>query len=286
VRIFIGEATRMKMLYTQRPKMFARFGSDSLECPGRQLFMFFDKKSPHYLGDLKHIEYEFTAHPYHDHFNSADLREVHRLAADEFRKYGVTYHSSEWCLLPTAKQYGGITADWARGNYADMQAALMMARVIYSDFVDTDAVSWCYWKGMELRGDHALISLHAADGDIHKGGFATPNKMLWTLGNFSRFISPGYVRVGLDGADDLDTMAATAFISPEGDRLVAVFINSSFEDKPVDISLPKALKKKISSVASYRTDARHDLTRSVTGQGCSHTIGARGVTTVVIDFQK
>ena len=286
VRIFIGEANRMKMLYTQRPKMFARFGSDSLECPGRQLFMFFDKESPHYLGDLKHMEYEFTAHPYHDHFTSADLREVHRLADAEFKKYGVTYHSSEWCLLPTTKQYGGITADWARGNYADMQAALMMARVIYSDFVDTDAVSWCYWKGMELNGDHALVSLHATDGDIHKGGYAVPNKMLWTLGNFSRFIQPGYVRVALDGADDLDTMAATAFISPEGDRLVAVFINSSFEDKPVDISLPKALKKKISSVASYRTDARHDLTRSVTGKGCSHTIGARGVTTVVIDFQK
>ena len=32
---------------------------------------------------------------------------------DEFKKYGVTYHSSEWCLLPVSKQYGGITADWA-----------------------------------------------------------------------------------------------------------------------------------------------------------------------------
>ena len=284
VRIFIGEATRMKMLYTQRPKMFARFASDSLECPGRQLFMFFDKESPHYLGDLKHIEYEFTAHPYHDHFTSADLREVHRLAADEFKKYGVTYHSSEWCLLPTTKQYDGITPDWARGNHADMQAALMMARVIYSDFVDTDAVSWCYWKGMELKGDHALVSLHATDGDIHKGGYASANKMLWVLGNYSRFVRPGYVRVALDGADDLDTLAATAFVSPEGDRLVAVFVNSSFEEKPVELSMPKAWKKKMKSVTSYRTDARHDLARTVTGEGINHVIGARGVTTIVIDL--
>ena len=286
VRIFIAEANRLKMIYTQRPKMFARFQNDSLESPGRQIFMFFDKKSPHYVGDLKHMEYEFTAHPYHDHFTSADLREVHRLADDEFKKYGVTYHSSEWCLLPTAKQYGGITADWGKGNHADIQAALMMARLIHSDFVDVNAVSWCYWKGMELRGDHALISLHAADGDIHKGGFATPNKMLWTLGNFSRFIRPGYVRVALDGADDLDTLAAMAFISPEGDRLVAVFVNSAFEDSPVELSLPRAWKKKMTSVTSYRTDARHDLARTVTGEGCSHTIGARGVTTVVIDLQK
>jgi hypothetical protein len=99
-------------------------------------------------------------------------------------------------------------------------------------------------------------------------------------------MSKKYVRVAVDGADDLDTLAATAFISPEGDSLVAVFINSSFEDKPVELSLPKTLKKKISSVTSYRTDARHDLTKTITGQGCSHTIGARGVTTVVIELQK
>ena len=284
VRIFIAEANRLKMIYTQRPKMFARFQSDSLECPGRQLFMFFDKNSPHYVGDLKHMEYEFTAHPYHDHFTSADLREVHRFAADEFKKYGVTYHSSEWCLLPVSKQYGGITSDWSKGNHADIQAALMMARLIHSDFVDVDAVSWCYWKGMEMRGDHALVSLHAKDGDIHKGGYASANKMLWVLGNYSRFVRPGYVRVALEGADDLDTLAATAFVSPEGDRLVAVFVNSSFEEKPVELSMPKAWKKKMKSVTSYRTDARHDLARTVTGEGVNHVIGARGVTTIVIDL--
>ena len=284
VRIFIAEANRLKMIYMQRPKMFARFQSDSLECPGRQLFMFFDKNSPHYVGNLKHMEFEFTAHPYHDHFTSADLREVHRLAADEFKKYGVTYHSSEWCLLPVSKQYGGITTDWSKGNHADIQAALMMARLIHSDFVDVDAVSWCYWKGMEMRGDHALVSLHATDGDIHKGGYASANKMLWVLGNYSRFVRPGYVRVALEGADDLDTLAATAFVSPEGDRLVAVFVNSSFEAKPVELSMPKAWKKKMKSVTSYRTDARHDLAKTVTGEGLSHVIGARGVTTIVIDL--
>ena len=284
VRIFIGEANRLKMLYTQRPKMFARFDSDSLECPGRQLYFFFDRNSPYYVADLKHMDMEFTAHPYHDHFTSADLREVHRLAAQEIRKYGIDYHSSEWCLLPTSKQYGGITSDWCKGNHADIQAALMMARIIHSDFVDADAVSWCYWKGMELRGDHALVSLHATDGDIHKGGYPSANKMLWTLGNYSRFIRPGYVRIALDGADDLDTLAATVFVSPEGDRVVVVFVNSSFEEKPVELSMPKAWKKNVTAVTSYRTDARHDLARTVTGEGTSHVIGARGVTTIVFDL--
>ena len=67
---------------------------------------------------------------------------------------------------------------------------------------------------------------------------------------------------------------------------MAVFVNSSFEDAPVEIALPKLWKKKISTVTSYRTDARHDLAKTVTGQGCDHTIAARGVTTIVIDFTK
>ena len=284
VRIFLAEAARFKVLYEHRPSMLERFEGDTIECPGKQLYTFFDKESKYYVGDLKHMDMEFTAHPYHNHFTSEELREVHHLAKKEIDKYKIDFHSSEWCLLPVSKQYGGITADWCKGNHADMQAALMMARIMHSDFVDTDAVSWCYWKGMELYGNHALISLYPDDGDIHRGGYPAANKMLWTLGNFSRFVRPGYVRVALDGADDLDTLAASAYLSPQGDRLVVVFVNSSFEDSPVNITLPKSWKKKPSGVVSYRTDDHRDLAKTVTGVGLSHNIGARGVTTIVIDF--
>ena len=284
VRIFLAEAARLKVLYEHRPSLLKRFEGDTIECPGKQLYTFFDKESKYYVGEMKHMDMEFTAHPYHNHFSSEELREVHHLAKKEIDKYNIDFHSSEWCLLPVSRQYGGITADWCKGNHADIQAALMMARIMHSDFVDTDAVSWCYWKGMELYGNHALVSLYPNDGDIHKGGYPAANKMLWVLGNFSRFVRPGYVRVALDGADDLDELAGSAYLSPEGDRLVAVFVNSSFEDMPIEMTLSKAWKKKPSEVQSYRTDDRHDLAKVTTGNGLEHTIAARGVTTIVIDF--
>lgn len=285
-RIFIAEADRLSVLYTYRPKMLARFESDSLECPARQLYAFFDKQSPYYVGDLKHMDMEFTAHPYHNHFETADLIDVHRKAAKEFQKYGVDYHSSEWCLLPTSKRYGGITEDWIPGNHADMQAALMMARLIHSDMVDVNAVSWCYWKGMDLRGDHALVALHAKDGDIHNGGYVSANKMLWTLGNYSRFIRPGYVRVEAAGADNLDGLATSAYISPDGGQLVVVSVNSSFEDEPMKIELPKKWKKKISEVTVYRTDERRDLAADNEDCSLDYKVAARSVATFVIDFKK
>lgn len=284
VRMNVAETALLRAVYSQYESLNARFDNDTTESPGRQLYMFFDKQSPHYLGDLKHVDQEFTAHPYHNHFTSEDMRSTHRLAGAEAKKYGLDYHSSEWCLLPNSQRYGGITEDWQKGNHGDIQAALMMARVMYSDFVDMNAVSWCYWKAMELRGDHALIALHATDGDIHKGGYISSNKMLWVLGNFSRFVRPNYKRIDVKGADDVDTLAATAFLAPDGEQMVVVLVNSSFEGRNVQLELPKQWQKRVKSVKSYRTDARHDLTYAELDGSLSYDVPMRGVTTLVIDL--
>lgn len=284
VRMSVAETALLRAVYSQYESLNARFDNDTTESPGRQLYMFFDKQSPHYLGDLKHVDQEFTAHPYHNHFTSEDMRSTHLLAAAEAKKYGLDYHSSEWCLLPNSQRYGGITEDWQKGNHGDIQAALMMARVMYSDFVDMNAVSWCYWKAMELRGDHALIALHATDDDIHKGGYISSNKMLWVLGNFSRFVRPNYKRIDVKGADDVDTLAATAFLAPDGEQMVVVLVNSSFEGRNVQLELPKQWQKRVKSVKSYRTDARHDLTYAEFDGSLSYDVPMRGVTTLVIDL--
>lgn len=284
VRMSVAETALLRAVYSQYESLNARFDNDTTESPGRQLYMFFDKQSPHYLGDLKHVDQEFTAHPYHNHFTSEDMRSTHLLAAAEAKKYGLDYHSSEWCLLPNSQRYGGITEDWQTGNHGDIQAALMMARVMYSDFVDMNAVSWCYWKAMELRGDHALIALHATDGDIHKGGYISSNKMLWVLGNFSRFVRPNYKRIDVKGADDVDTLAATAFLAPDGEQMVVVLVNSSFEGRNLQLELPKQWQKRVKSVKSYRTDARHDLTYAELDGSLLYDVPMRGVTTLVIDL--
>ena len=283
-RIYMAETARLKALYDHPENMLDIYEGNPLESPGNQLYIFFDKASPYYIGGLKHVDMEFSAHPYHNHFSSEELRQVHNEAKKHIDKYGLDFHSSEWCLLGSPRQYGGITSDWCNVNHSDIQAALMMARIMHSDFVDTDAVSWSYWQGMELNGNRALVALHATEGNILNGGEVSGTKLLWVLGNFSRFIRPGYTRVSLEGTDDLDTLAGSAYISPDGNRIVAVFVNSSFEDIHVEMSFSKTWKRKPTAISSYRTDARHDLAKVVTGKGYDHTIAARGVTTVVLDF--
>jgi hypothetical protein len=283
LRIQLGEVARVLYLYDKRDTYIERYGV--VEAPHYVLRNFFDEKSQFYVGNLRHLDREIYTHEYRNLETSALIREQRKKAREECDKYGVEYHMSEWCLLPDAKEkkLEGFTADWESANNADMQSGLMMARLIHSDMVDAYTKSWSYWKGMELKGDHALIALHAKEGDIHRGGTAQANKLLYVLGNYSFFIRPGYSRVELSGADNLSEVAATAYLSPDGKRLVAVFVNNTFEKKAVEVALPKACK--IASAKMYVTDERNDLSVREMAKALSFGVNARSVTTVVYNLK-
>ena len=285
LRIQLGETCRLKYLYESHQRYTDKFGE--AEAPNWVVRNFFDEKSPYYIGNLRHLKRAVYAHAYHDVRSSEKMRNVHRLAGEECRKYGVEYNMSEWCLLPGArkKNIEGFTKDWYCANYADMQAGLLMARIIYSDMVDSNTASWSYWQGMELRGDHALIALHAKDGDIHRGGDVKANKLLYVLGNYSFFVRPNYKRVALSGADNLSEVAATAYLSPDGKRLVAVYVNNTFEKQAVEVTLPKPYNKQISSAKMYITDERNDLSVYEMAKALSFSVNARSVTTVVYNLK-
>ena len=285
LRIQLGETNRLKYLYESHARYTDKFGE--AEAPNWVVRTFFDEKSPYYIGNLRHLKRAVYGHAYHDIRSSVKMRNVHRLAGEECRKYNVEYNMSEWCLLPGAhkKNIEGLTKDWHCANYADMQAGLIMARIIYSDMVDSNTASWSYWKGMELRGDHALIALHAKDGDIFRGGDVKANKLLYALGNYSFFVRPNYKRVALSGADNLSEVAATAYLSPDGKRLVAVFVNNTFEKKSVEVTLPKPYNKQIASAKMYITDERNDLSAHEMIKELSFSVNARSVTTVVYNLK-
>ena len=109
-------------------------------------------------------------------------------------------------------------------------------------------------------------------------------RRLWVLGNFSRFVRPNYKRIDVKGADDVDTLAATAFLAPDGKQMVVVIVNSSFESRRVRLELPKQWQRRVQSVKSYRTDARHDLTYAELNSSLAYDVPMRGVTTLVIDL--
>jgi O-glycosyl hydrolase len=287
VQILAGESADLKYLYGTSPALTERF-SDG-DAPDRQVKTFFDPQSPNYIGNLRHIPSVIAGHDYGSDKTNDAIKETREKVKAEATKYAVHFHQSEWCMLPGLKlPIDGFTPDWEPANYAGMQPALLLGRLVYSNFVHAGATSWGYWKGMEVNGNHALISLFPTDGDLMKGGIVRTNKLLWALGNYSFFIRPGYIRIGLLGADDLDTLTASAYMAPDKSRMVAVYVNSSFEMIPVCISFPQHIGNEIKKVSVYKTDERSDLAKMYVPEKflpeTGYAIPPRSLITMVFDF--
>lgn len=287
VKILIGESASLNYMYDISPNLRERFSDE--DAPDRQIKTFFDPQSPNFIGDLQHISPEIAGHSYNSHKTNADLKDTREKVKNEIEKYGISFHQSEWCMLPGLKlPMDGFTSDWKPDNYADIQPALLLGRIVYSDLVYAGAKSWGYWKGMEVNGNHALVSLYPSEGNLLKGGLVRTNKMLWALGNYSFFIRPGYIRIDLQGADDLDNLVSSAYLAPDNSRIVAVIVNSSFKMIPVRVSFLQSWDKKIKKVSVYKTDDRTDLANMYLPEkflpGTEYMVPPRSLITMVFDL--
>lgn len=143
-------------------------------------------------------------------------------------------------------------------NVEDMDYALHVGRVIHRDLTRLDVSAWFWWL--------ALTPYNYKDGLLKIApslAFKTlqPSKLMWTLGNFSRFIRPGYVRVSLTGADNLNAVMASAYLDPSSTRLVVVAINASTAEQPLSLSIDGiSSSKKIAAFDIFVTNADHNLT--------------------------
>ncbi|MDE7211013.1 MAG: hypothetical protein K2O03_06160, partial [Lachnospiraceae bacterium] len=111
-------------------------------------------------------------------------------------------------------------------------------------------------------------------------------KRLWSFGNYSRYVRPGYVRVELTATRRAqEDMMPTAFIGTNEDtgaeELVMVFINEDVLD--VTFLLDNA--QEYHKIAVYETSDAHDLECVNEGEWSPDqpiTIAKMSVTTVVL----
>jgi glucuronoarabinoxylan endo-1,4-beta-xylanase len=102
-----------------------------------------------------------------------------------------------------------------------------VAKMIH-DAITTGGVSaWHYWWLIGLNGDN--------EGLIGSNGSTTITKRLYTMGNFSRFVRPGFVVVGTTGAPA--GVYITAYQNPSTGAFVIVAINQNGSDVPVSVTL-------------------------------------------------
>lgn len=159
------------------------------------------------------------------------------------------------------------------GHDLSIKSAVQMAEVIHDDLTVGNVVSWQWWLAVASGGyKDGLIYAHPKTQKIE------PTKRLWALGQYSRFIRPGFTRLTVDAGND-ERLKMTAFASADGRRVACVTINPT--DKPIAAVIATTdFPARRSSL--YVTDEARDIA-AVERQGDQIVLPAQSVSTLLLD---
>ena len=277
-KILVPEASSLDLLYSGTGRA------------SNQIYEFFSRKSPNYIGNLPSLAKVVAGHSYWTFRTNTDLKSIREKVRNEAAKYYVEVMQSEWSMLDAAPETSAaFPASYEAATKMDI--ALYMAKIIHSDLCYGNMTGWSYWtvfatERYSQKNRFYLIRVNAAGdggdesyGDIKKGGRLTVDKNLWVLGNYSRFIRPGYKRVAVTGADNQNGLMASSWLSPDEKTLVTVFVNMDQNSQKTSITVAD---NAIESVKTYLTDKNYSLKyQSKLNDASSMEIPARSVVTVV-----
>jgi hypothetical protein len=233
--IALGEAAQLDYLYGG-----GNSGRD------RQIYAFFDRRSPLYVGDLPNVARLISGHSYFTTSPVAVLTNTRAKLKHELKGMAdpPTFWQSEFC--PLGDNSGEIKGD---GRDLGIRSALYVAYVIHHDLTIADAASWQWWLAVSAHDfkDGLVYIDNGTPGNLTTtkyDGFVRPSKILWALGNYSRFVRPGMRRVEArieeptPTADLTNSLMASAYVDPTGGNLVIVIVNRLNSGKRVALRGP------------------------------------------------
>ncbi len=232
---------------------------------------FFDPDSPTFSGDV--VAPRISGHSYKTDLPETGLvvrRAELRAALDRYP--GLQYAMTEFCVL----------GEHGSGRDLGIDTALHVARVMHFDLVVAGASTWQWWLAVspyDYKDGLIYIDKRPDDGEFYE------SKLLWAMGNYSRFVRPGMVRLDIrrsDEAPDAETvegLMVSSYLDRDRGIIATVWINWTETDLPVGIEV-----NGFDAVdwIPYVTSADLDLAaqRSVTA-GKTILIPARSVVTLV-----
>jgi len=167
-----------------------------------------------------------------DRINTQLVQDRQALSAQilPFLNSGWKYWMTEYTVLDGPDGNGG----WGRD--LTIKTALDVARIIHYDLTILNASAWQWWT--------AVSPENYKDGLIYTDFKDDPNnqniivsKLLWVFGNYSRFIRPGSQRIKMTGADNKFGLLGSAYLDPEGEKLIIVFVNMGTRNAPVNVNV-------------------------------------------------
>lgn len=206
-----------------------------------------------------------TAIDNHSYWSDAAVKK--NFAASFIKKYpDINIRMSEWCEMVTGKD-------------TTIDSAINLAIEVQEDMTILDAVSWQYWIAVscyDYRDGLLYVDLNS-----HK---VTIPKRFYALGNYSRFIDPGYVRIDASlKQSDFYTSAYKGVNENGEEEIVMVFVNN--KDSAVNIKFDGIDASAYNRMGVYETSKAYSLSERFYGvfneESCVE-IPKRSIVTVVV----
>lgn len=241
-------------------------GTVGMTSDGRddQARFFFSEKSPFYIGDLPNVEKTISAHSYHSVWPLDKQVQYRRMVREALNAANpeLGYWMSEYCILQRNGEIGS-------GGQRDlgMNTALYVARIIHHDLTLCNAKSWQWWTAITQcdfkdglvylddgsRGETGRMGGHVES--LQHDGVVRESKLLWVLGNYSRFVRPGMMRIECSLSEEQSVengLLVSAYKDVKKGQVVYVFTNLSKQARRVNVGPDKEVK-------TYTTDRKEDL---------------------------
>jgi O-glycosyl hydrolase len=214
---------------------------------GNQIREFFSPNSENYVGNVPNMAHKIAAHSYFTTTNDKVLKEVRTRLKDEIYRVDpeLEFWMSEFCILGDN--------DGFRGNGRDlgMETALFVTNVIHADLMVAGASAWHWWLAVspyDFKDGLVYIDKNETGGNIYE------SKLLWALGNYSRFIRPGATPI-MTFVGENPVLTTSSFKNKNG-QLVIVVLNKHGEAQKLNIKLDGDYNPK---ARIYETSEENDL---------------------------
>ncbi|WP_159457836.1 glycoside hydrolase [Virgibacillus dakarensis] len=174
-------------------------------------------------------------------------------------------------------------------NHEDIRTGLALSERITSDVQKLEPEAWVLWQAIEdevnmnpehENGNWGLIQVEF-DPDDFGNVKIYKNKKYYAMGNYSKFIRPGYQVIN---ANSENTLAA---INKEDKSIVMVYTNSSSEAKEINFDLSGFdIIKEGAKATPYVTSATENLEKKtnigIANQKLSTVVQPQSITTFVV----
>ena len=163
-------------------------------------------------------------------------------------------------------------------NYPDMRDGLYWAKVLHTHVAENSANAWLYWWAVSSPNTgQGMTHLNSQDKTY------TVDKRLYTMGNYSRFVRPGYYRVEAN-CELSSGVLVSAYKSEPEKKLVVVVINENVAARKLELNLAGV---NANSAAPWRTSEKENLVSlqelKINDNMLKATLAPSSVTTFVLD---